>query len=115
MAKKMTWHGIKQLALQEANNEYCDCGYSYDLHVHHIKYPGETINDAMVFCQDCHRLFHRSLLPAGFKKMKYLKIFIPEDKAKIITELKNVAEKQRRGLSPMILEAIEYYIKNKGE
>jgi len=66
------WKAKKLLVLERDNYKCQQCGYTNNLHVHHLTYENvtnEQLDDLVTLCKRCHRSEHK-------KKVKNTKHFI---------------------------------------
>lgn len=74
--KSQPWRDKRKLALQFYGNNCCLCGSRHDLQVHHRHYRTifhENMEDLILLCESCHRMFHKKKIWKNGKKSKYMR------------------------------------------
>jgi len=58
MTKEISQNKLRKIALKKANYQCQRCGNTHDLQMHHLRYPGTSLDDVIILCRYCHYLTH---------------------------------------------------------
>jgi len=70
------WKKKRNHALNFYGYNCCLCGSRKKIHVHHRNYKNlfkETMQDLILLCQPCHKLFHKNKIMQNGKESKYMR------------------------------------------
>lgn len=74
--KSAQWKEKRKMALAIYGGSCGMCGSRHDLEVHHRHYKNifhERIEDLMILCEPCHKLYHKKQIWKNGKKSKYMR------------------------------------------
>ena len=80
---------LRQKALKRANYRCERCGETHNLHMHHIRYPGTSLDDVVILCSYCHYLTHYGH-PPNTKKITKEKVEALCKEGKSLREIASV-------------------------
>lgn len=70
------WKQKRKIALQFYGNNCCLCGSKHSIQVHHRNYKNlfkESMEDLILLCESCHRMFHKKKIWKNGKQSKYMR------------------------------------------
>ena len=86
---RISQYKLRQKALERANYQCERCGETHNLHMHHIRYPGTSLDDVVILCSYCHYLTHYGH-PPNTKKITKEKVEALCKEGKSLREMANI-------------------------
>lgn len=73
---------LKDMIKGKFDNKCCRCGASNKLHIHHINYGSDTLDNFLLVCPKCHKNIHKrktgdlkkSMIALRLNKQDFIKV-----------------------------------------